>query len=91
MCGIEEPTSGNVFINGEELERTIDFPKKTSIMINEPGFVGMAGGFSNLKQLVGIRDAISEEQIHTSQHDLDELYDKLYIIDNKSLVQLDEN
>lgn len=63
ICGIEKPTNGEVYIKGEQLGKKCDFPKDMGIMINEPGFIDSLSGFSNLKQLAGIRKIIDDEQI----------------------------
>ena len=63
ICGIERPTNGRVIVNGIEIGKDADFPDNIGIMINEPSFIGICSGLSNLQQLAGIRNVIDDKKI----------------------------
>lgn len=66
ICGFTHPTSGRIFVNGDEIGSDLDFPKRTGIIIETPGFLPHYSGMSNLMLLAGISkgaDRIRVEQV----------------------------
>jgi ABC-2 type transport system ATP-binding protein len=63
VCGFLRPDRGQVTVWGQTVGREIEFPSKTGILIDGPGFVNHLSGFHNLKLLAMIRDEIDDEQI----------------------------
>ena len=37
ICGFTHPTSGKIIVNGDEIGKKVDFPKRTGIIIETPG------------------------------------------------------
>lgn len=54
ICGLTRPTKGKIFVNGDEIGRDIDFPHRTGIIIETPGFLPHYSGLRNLLLLAGI-------------------------------------
>ena len=63
ICGFTHPTSGKIIVNGDEIGKKVDFPKRTGIIIETPCFLPYLSGFQNLKELASIRNIISKEEI----------------------------
>lgn len=54
ICGFTTPSSGKVIVNGNEVGHDVDFPKKTGIILETPGFLPHYSGLRNLLLLAGI-------------------------------------
>lgn len=54
ICGLTRPTKGAIFVNGDEIGRDVDFPRKTGMIIETPGFLPHYSGLRNLLLLAGI-------------------------------------
>lgn len=54
ICGFTTPSSGKVIVNGNEIGHDVDFPKKTGIILETPGFLPHYSGLRNLLLLAGI-------------------------------------
>jgi ABC-2 type transport system ATP-binding protein len=63
ICGLINPTKGNVDINGEILGKDISFPKSVGVLIENPGFIANYSGYKNLKVLASIKDEIDDKKI----------------------------
>lgn len=63
ICGLINPTSGEVVIDSKVLGKDISFPDNVGILIENPGFIPSYSGFKNLKYLARIRNKISDEDI----------------------------
>ncbi len=63
LCGLLRPNHGQVTVWGQVIGQDIEFPNKTGIMIDGPGFIDQITGMRNLKLLAMIRNTIDEEQI----------------------------
>lgn len=48
MCGFSKPSAGSVVCNGKIIGKDLDFPPKTGIIIESPGFLPNYSGFRNL-------------------------------------------
>lgn len=63
LCGFLRPDQGQVKIRGQLVGQDIEFPHRTGILIDGPGFIGHLSGFRNLQLLAMIRSEIDDEQI----------------------------
>lgn len=63
ICGFLQPDKGEISIRGEKIGEKFDFPPKTGIIINEPGFLSYCSGFNNLLYLAKIQNIIDKEEI----------------------------
>lgn len=63
IAGLYVPTSGEVIIDGFDINKTGDYPKNMRILIEKPAFFPDISGFENLKLLADINKAIDEEKI----------------------------
>lgn len=71
ICGFTRPTSGTIYVNGDEIGRDVDFPRKTGIIIETPGFLPHYSGLRNLMILAGIShgaDRARAEQVMNMVH-----------------------
>jgi ABC-2 type transport system ATP-binding protein len=63
IAGLYVPTSGEVIIDGVDINKTGDYPKNMRILIEKSAFFPDISGFENLKLLADINKAIDEEKI----------------------------
>jgi len=63
VCGLIKKTSGQVIIDGEELEKDISFPRSVGVLIENPAFLPNETGFWNLKILASLQSRISDDDI----------------------------
>lgn len=63
MAGIYRPDSGEIFVRGERLGETADFPENMGLMVDSPGFIDVCTGFQNLQYLASIRGKIDDGTI----------------------------
>lgn len=63
VSGLILPTTGKVFVNGQELHKQISFPPNLGMIIEKPEFLGYMTGLENLKQISEIKKIVSEEKI----------------------------
>lgn len=63
IAGLYVPTSGEVIIDGVDINKTGDYPKNMRILIEKPAFFPDISGLENLKLLADINKAINEEKI----------------------------
>lgn len=63
ICGFLKPDGGQVFVNGKEIGRDVDFPENLGMIIENPGFIPYHTGFDNLKKLAALNGKISDEEI----------------------------
>lgn len=71
ICGFTHPTSGTIYVNGDEIGRDVDFPRKTGIIIETPGFLPHYSGLRNLMILAGVShgaDRARAEQVMNMVH-----------------------
>ena len=62
ICGFTHPTSGKIIVNGDEIGRKVDFPKRTGIIIETPGFLPHYSGLRNLLLLAGVSHGATKER-----------------------------
>ena len=62
ICGFTHPTSGKIIVNGDEIGKKVDFPKRTGIIIETPGFLSHYSGLRNLLLLAGVSHGATKER-----------------------------
>ena len=62
ICGFTHPTSGKIIVNGDEIGKNVDFPKRTGIIIETPGFLPHYSGLRNLLLLAGVSHGATKER-----------------------------
>lgn len=62
ICGFTHPTSGKIVVNGDEIGKKVDFPKRTGIIIEIPGFLPHYNGLRNLLLLAGVSHGATKER-----------------------------
>lgn len=63
ICGLADPDSGEVFINGERQKHGNAYKFNIGAIIETPGFLPTQSGFKNLQYLASIRRKIDDERI----------------------------
>lgn len=66
LAGLVRPSSGEILFDGKVLHRDIPTPPNMGIVIENMGLYPDFTGFTNLKYLARIRNAISDEEIRTA-------------------------
>lgn len=61
--GFIYPTGGRVVVFGKEIGKEAEFPDKTGVLIEKPGFLTSMSGRKNLELLASIRNEIGEKEI----------------------------
>ena len=63
ICGLIYPTKGKVFVFGKEVGKDVEFPDKTGVLIEKPGFLTYLSGMRNLELLASIKNEVGREKI----------------------------
>lgn len=63
ICGFVRPSSGEIYVSEKKIGKDCDFPDKTGIIIETPGFIPYYSGFKNLKLLADLHGKISKDDI----------------------------
>lgn len=66
ICGLLQPTSGTVTVNGAQLGKDCDFAPDVGVLIETPSFISYESGFRNLKDLAAIRKKITSEDVRAA-------------------------
>ncbi len=66
ICGFVRPTSGTITVDGRCIGKDCDFPPRTGIIIETPGFIPYYSGYRNLKLLADLNRRIGKEQIRAA-------------------------
>lgn len=66
ICGIVQPTSGEISVWGKRIGKDVDFPENIGFIIETPGFLPHESGLSNLKHLASIQRKIGLQEIRES-------------------------
>ncbi|CAM4466008.1 ABC transporter ATP-binding protein [Paenibacillus tarimensis] len=66
ITGLVRPSSGEVTVLGETLNKEASFARNTSVILEKPGFLDHYSGYDNLKFLADIQKKIGSEQIHAA-------------------------
>lgn len=68
ICGLVIPTSGEVYVWGQQVGKDVDFPENIGFIIESPGFLLHESGFRNLKHLASIRGKIGNKEIRENMN-----------------------
>lgn len=68
--GLIQPSSGEVFIDGEKLGQSFDFPTSMGLLIENPAFLPNYTGLKNLELLAGIKGNVDLEQLRQTIRDV---------------------
>jgi ABC-2 type transport system ATP-binding protein len=63
ICGLVQPSSGEVRVFGQRIGRDADFPTRTGALIDEPGFVPNWSAEKNLRMLAEINGRVDPQRI----------------------------
>ncbi len=63
VCGFIRPTSGQIFVDGEEIGKDRDFPKSLGCMIETPSFIPYYSGYRNLYYLAQLKNRLGRREI----------------------------
>ncbi|GAC42415.1 ATP-binding cassette domain-containing protein, partial [Paenibacillus popilliae] len=63
ICGFLAPDAGTIHVFGQQIGKDADFPARTGVIIETPGFLEHHSAFQNLKYLASIRNVMSEADI----------------------------
>lgn len=63
ICGIVQPTDGEISVWGKRIGKDVDFPDNIGFIIETPGFLPHESGLSNLKNLAAIQKKIGIHEI----------------------------
>ena len=66
ICGLMNPSSGCITVNGKVIGKDIDVPESVGIIIEAPGFLPQYSGFKNLKLLASLSNKISNQTIRNA-------------------------
>lgn len=63
VCGLINPTSGYVSIDGKVIGKDFSFPESVGLLLENPSFPGNYTGLKNLELLASIQKRVSKEEI----------------------------
>ena len=66
ICGLLQPTTGTVTVQGKQLGKDCDFAPDVGVLIETPSFISYESGFRNLRDLEAIRKKITPEEVRTA-------------------------
>lgn len=64
ICGIFNPTKGEILFDGEDYIGRYGVPKSTRALIESPEMIGELSGYDNLKLLANILNKIDDKRIY---------------------------
>lgn len=70
MAGLIRPTSGQVFVDGKQLGRDMDFPPSMGLLLENPSFLPNHTGLKNLELLAGIQRRVTLADIRLTLQDV---------------------
>ena len=63
MCGFSKPSAGSVVFDGKIIGKDRDFPPKTGIIIESPGFLPNYSGLRNLEILATVSGTVTKARM----------------------------
>lgn len=70
ISGLIRPTEGQVYIDGKQLGKDMDFPVSMGLLIENPAFLPSYTGFENLRLLAQLQNRVDESQIRLTIADV---------------------
>ena len=68
ISGLYRPDSGEIYVRGERIGDSFDFPPNVGVFIDAPGFIQIFSGFKNLRMLADIKGTTSDEAIRDAMN-----------------------
>ena len=63
MCGFSKPSAGSVVFDGKIIGKDLDFPPRTGIIIESPGFLPNYSGLRNLEILAAVSGTVTKARM----------------------------
>lgn len=70
ICGLIRPTSGEIWIDGQQLGKNMDFPPSVGLLIENPGFLPNQTGLKNLELLAKLQGRVTGAHIRQTIQDV---------------------
>ena len=66
ICGLYRATSGTVCVNGQYVGQGVEFPARTGILIESPGFIPYYSGYKNLQVLAELNYRTTDAMVRNA-------------------------
>ena len=66
ICGLYRATSGTVCVNGQYVGQEVEFPARTGILIESPGFIPYYSGYKNLQVLAELNYRTTDAMVRNA-------------------------
>lgn len=63
ICGLIQPTEGEIYIDDKKLGKDMDYPDSVGIMIENPAFLGEFSGLKNLQMISELKNEAKERDV----------------------------
>lgn len=63
ICGLTQPSTGEIYVWGQQVGQDTDFPNDIGFIIESPGFLLHESGLANLKHLASIQRKVGIDHI----------------------------
>ncbi len=63
ICGLIQPTEGEIYIDDKKLGKDMDYPESVGIMIENPAFLGEFSGLKNLQMISELKNEAKERDV----------------------------
>lgn len=63
ICGLIQPTEGEIYIDNKKLGKDMDYPESVGIMIENPVFLGEFSGLKNLQMISELKNEAKERDV----------------------------
>ena len=63
ICGLIQPTEGEIYIDERKLGKDMDYPESVGIMIETPAFLGEFSGLKNLQMISELKNEAKESDV----------------------------
>lgn len=63
ICGLIQPTEGEIYIDNKKLGKDMDYPESVGIMIENPAFLGEFSGLKNLQMISELKNEAKERDV----------------------------
>lgn len=63
ICGLIQPTEGEIYIDNKKLGKDMDYPESIGIMIETPAFLGEFSGLKNLQMISELKNEAKERDV----------------------------
>lgn len=70
ILGFVKCTDGVIRVDGKQIGKDVDFPKKVGFIIETPGFIPYYSGFKNLMLLAGLNKKVGKAEVRKAMTDV---------------------